>query len=198
MNDGTISILSNVSPRGLDVQVPCLGFGVYQIGSEKCTTACQKALEAGYRLIDTAQLYKNEEEVGTAVLAGQRLRQDIFVTTKQGVRGETPEATYRLAAGSVRKIAGSGPKAYVDLFLIHVPWIRGDIEGRKEVWQALERLHAEGLARSIGVSNFTIDHIEEMKSYAKVWPPHVNQIEVSSIVHVSMRMHVSQVAKQVW
>lgn len=72
---------------------------------------------------------------------------------------------------------GSGEgKGYVDLFLIHTP--SGGSGARKEMWQALEKLHQEGRAKSIGVSNFGVGHIDEMKAYAKVWPPHVNQIEV--------------------
>ncbi len=77
---------------------------------------------------------------------------------------------------SVRKIGGEGEGAYVDLFLIHSP--SGGPAARKEMWQALEKLVDEGKARSIGVSNFGVGHIEEMKGYAKIWPPHVNQIEV--------------------
>ncbi|KAK4220362.1 NADP-dependent oxidoreductase domain-containing protein [Rhypophila decipiens] len=180
MAEPVLSIQSTVAPRGSHVRVPRLGFGVYQILGDSCTTACQRALEVGYRQIDTAQLYRNEEQVGAALRKSGLPRSHVFITTKQGLRGDTPEATYQLAEKSVERIAGpsSGTKAYVDLFLIHIPHIRGDAEGRKEVWQALERLYAEGKARLIGVSNFSVDHMEEMKSYAKVWPPHVNQIEL--------------------
>lgn len=175
-----LSVQSTVTPRGTDVRIPRLGFGVYQIEGDNCTTACQKALDAGYRQIDTAQLYRNEAQVGAALQKSGLPRSHVFITTKQGVRGATPEATYQLAGNSIERIAGGagGPEAYVDLFLIHIPYIRGEAEGRKEIWQALERLYAEGRARLIGVSNFSIENIEEMKSYATVWPPHVNQIEV--------------------
>ncbi|KAM7186615.1 putative oxidoreductase C2F3.05c [Naviculisporaceae sp. PSN 640] len=180
MAEPGLSIQSTVTPRGTDVRIPRLGFGVYQIMGDNCTAACQKALEVGYRQIDTAQLYRNEEQVGAALRKSGLPRSQVFITTKQGVRGDTPEATYQLAINSVERIAGGagGPEAYVDLFLIHIPYIRGEEEGRKELWQALERLHTEGQARLIGVSNFSIENIEEMKSYATIWPPHVNQIEL--------------------
>ena len=84
------------------------------------------------------------------------------------------EKTYQSVLDSVHKI--DGEKGYVDLFLIHTP--NGGSIARKEMWLALERLHEEGKAKSIGVSNFGIAHIEEMKSYARIWPPQVNQIEV--------------------
>ncbi|KAK3356429.1 putative aldo-keto reductase [Lasiosphaeria hispida] len=169
---------STTTPESSNIPIPVLGFGVYQIPGDKCIAACKTALETGYRQIDTAQLYRNEEQVGTAIRQSGIKRSDVFVTTKQGLRGDTPDDTYRLTSESVRRIAGEEADAYVDLFLIHTPYIRGEAEGRKEVWQALEQLFYEGKARSIGVSNYSIDHIEEMKEYATIWPPHVNQIEL--------------------
>ncbi|KAK0702336.1 putative aldo-keto reductase [Lasiosphaeris hirsuta] len=173
-----LSSTSTTTPGNSKIPIPVLGFGVYQIPADKCIAACKAALETGYRQIDTAQLYRNEEQVGAAIRQSGIKRSDVFVTTKQGLRGDTPGDTYRLAADSVKRIAGDRADAYVDLFLVHIPWIRGEAEGRKEVWQALERLFHEGKARSIGVSNYSIHHIEEMKEYATIWPPHVNQIEL--------------------
>ncbi|KAK5663855.1 hypothetical protein OQA88_59 [Cercophora sp. LCS_1] len=174
-----LSPTSAATPRGTAIAIPFLGFGVYQIAADKCITACKHALHAGYRHIDTAQLYRNESQVGQAVRESETKRADVFITTKQGIRGETPDATYNLAVNSIKKIAGDGVNdAYVDLFLIHVPYVRGEAEGRKELWQTLERLYEEGKAKAIGVSNYGIGHIEEMKGYAKIWPPHVNQIEL--------------------
>ena len=86
------------------------------------------------------------------------------------------DKSYQKIVDSVNKINLDG---YVDLFLIHSP--SSGPNGRKEMWQALEKAHEEGKVRSIGVSNFGVGHIEEMKSYAKVWPPHVNQIEVCTV-----------------
>jgi diketogulonate reductase-like aldo/keto reductase len=118
--------------------------------------------------------------VGDAVRNSGLPRKELFVTTKIMSPGGSPEATYEKLLGSVRKISGDGDGAYVDLFLIHHPgagWA-----GRKETWLALERLLDEGKTRSIGVSNYGVKHIEEMKAYAKVWPPHVNQLEVSFVL----------------
>lgn len=105
-------------------------------------------------------------------------RNDIFLTTKILVAGGSPEKTYKKCLDSVHKIGGEN--GYVDLFLIHTP--SGGPAAVKEMYQALEKLESEGKARSIGVSNFGIGHIEDMKSYARIWPPHVNQIEVRIIL----------------
>ncbi|KAI9700251.1 MAG: hypothetical protein M1836_002265 [Candelina mexicana] len=158
-------------------KIPRLGFGVYQSPPSVCLNSCLSALKAGYRHIDTAQFYANEKEVGQAISQSGIARRDIFVTTKILSAGGSPEGTYKKVVESVRKIGGSeGEESYVDLFLIHSP--SGGSAARKEMWQALERLVDEGKARSIGVSNFGVGHIEEMKGYAKIWPPHVNQIEL--------------------
>ncbi|RAL02084.1 aldo/keto reductase family protein [Aspergillus ibericus CBS 121593] len=156
------------------VRVPRLGFGVYRSPSTQCVQSCLKALETGYRHIDTAQFYANEKEVGDAIRSSGLPRSEIFVTTKILSPAGSPEATYERLVASVDKIGGKD--GYVDLFLIHSS--KSGSSGRKELWQALERLLEEGRTKSIGVSNFGVKHIEEMKAYAKVWPPHVNQIEL--------------------
>ncbi|CAK38248.1 hypothetical protein CBS63078_9770 [Aspergillus niger] len=156
------------------VKIPRLGFGVYRSPSAQCVQSCLKALEVGYRHIDTAQFYANEKEVGDAIRSSGLPRSEIFVTTKILSPAGSPEATYERLLASVEKIGG--PDGYVDLFLIHSS--KSGSSGRKHLWQALERLLEEGKAKSIGVSNFGAKHIEEMKEYAKVWPPHVNQIEL--------------------
>lgn len=102
-------------------------------------------------------------------------RSELFLTTKIMSAGGSPGKTYEKCRRSVQTIAGDD-KGYVDLFLIHTP--SGGASARKEMWQALEKLESEGLTKSIGVSNFGVGHIEEMKEYARIWPPHVNQIEV--------------------
>lgn len=160
---------------GAKTNNPRIGFGVYQISADNCTAACLSALEAGYRHIDTAQLYRNEAQVGQAVAQSGLRREVVVLTTKIGTARGSDEKTYQSALDSVKKM--DGEDGYVDLFLIHIP---GDSkEKRCRLWRALERLHKEGRARAIGVSNFRKHHIEEMKEYATVWPPHVNQIEVS-------------------
>ncbi|KAH8171512.1 aldo/keto reductase family protein [Sarocladium implicatum] len=156
------------------VKVPQLGFGVYKSVGDKCFEACKVALEAGYRHIDSAQFYDNEAEVGRALKQCGLPRKDVFVATKILVPAGSVDASYRQCIESVKKM--DSENGYVDLFMIHSPSRGG--EKIKEMWQALERLHEEGKAKSIGVSNFGIQHIEGMKSYAKVWPPHVNQIEL--------------------
>jgi diketogulonate reductase-like aldo/keto reductase len=157
-----------------NVKIPRLGFGVYRALDEKCVQACLTAFQAGYRHIDSAQFYSNEKAVGEAVRKSGLPRDDIFITTKIMTPGGSPQATYEKIQASVDKITGKD--GHVDLFLIHSS--KSGPSGRKEMWQALERLYDEGRTRSIGVSNYGIKHIEEMKAYAKVWPPHVNQIEV--------------------
>ncbi|PLB53724.1 Aldo/keto reductase [Aspergillus steynii IBT 23096] len=156
------------------VRIPRLGFGVYRSPTSQCVQSCLKALQAGYRHIDTAQFYANEKEVGEAIRASGIPRSEIFVTTKILSPAGSPEATYGKLVDSVEKIGGKD--GYVDLFLIHSS--SSGSSGRKELWQALEKLLEEGKTKSIGVSNFGVQHIEEMKPYAKVWPPQVNQIEL--------------------
>lgn len=157
------------------VHIPRLGFGVYRIHGEQCIESTLTALQVGYRHIDTAQFYGNEAEVGQAALRQSGLPRDqVFVTTKIMTPAGSPQATYNKVVESVDKIAGKD--GYVDLFLIHSS--KSGPAGRKELWQALEKLLEEGRTRSIGVSNYGITHLEEMRAYAKVWPPCVNQLEV--------------------
>ncbi|GIJ85753.1 hypothetical protein Asppvi_004617 [Aspergillus pseudoviridinutans] len=169
-----LAITDLLSLPNSDVKIPRLGFGVYRSPAGQCVQSSLKALEAGYRHIDTAQFYGNEKEVGEALRKCGIPRSDIFVTTKILSPAGSPEATYQKLLDSVEKIGGQD--GYVDLFLIHSS--SSGSAGRKELWQALERLLEEGKTKSIGVSNFGVKHIEEMKAYAKVWPPHVNQIEL--------------------
>ena len=125
--------------------------------------------------------------MGAAARDSSIPRSELFLTTKIMSAGGSPQKTYEKCRDSVRKINGNEEAGYVDLFLIHTP--SGGKAARKEMWLALERLESEGLAKSIGVSNFGVGHIEEMKDYARIWPPHVNQIEVySSLLIMSMRM----------
>ncbi|OOQ85746.1 oxidoreductase [Penicillium brasilianum] len=156
------------------VRIPRLGFGVYRSPTSQCVQSTLKALEVGYRHIDTAQFYGNESEVGEALRTSGVPRDEVFVTTKILSPAGSAEQTYDKLLASVEKIGGPG--GYVDLFLIHSS--SSGPSGRKQLWQALEKLHAEGKAKAIGVSNYGVQHIEEMKAYAQVWPPQVNQIEL--------------------
>ncbi|KAG8532234.1 uncharacterized protein KY384_003875 [Bacidia gigantensis] len=166
-----------------NVKIPQLGFGIYQSKPEVCVNSCSTALRAGYRHIDSAQFYRNETEMGVAARQSGIPRSELFLTTKILSAGGSPEKTYQKCLESVKKIGAEGESdspgspSYVDLFLIHSP--SAGSAARKEMWQALEKLEAEGRTKAIGVSNFGVGHIEELKEYARIWPPHINQIEVS-------------------
>ena len=152
-------------------EIPQFGFGVFQIPAEQTVTAVRTALDAGYRHIDTAQMYGNEAEVGQAIAESGVAREEIFVTTKldNGCHG------YDAAIGALDESLGKLGFDHVDLFLIH--WPRPQ-EGRYvETWTALEKLKADGKASSIGVSNFTVEHLERLAERTGTVPA-VNQIEL--------------------
>ncbi|KAE9374211.1 putative aldo-keto reductase [Stipitochalara longipes BDJ] len=169
-----LTIKSTLHLPNSTVTIPRLGFGVFESPGEQCVSSILAALDAGYRHIDTAQFYANETEVGLAIQQSRLPRSSIFVTTKIDIPQGTVEKTYQSCLESVRKIDGEG--GYVDLFLVHTADIGS--RDRREVWAALERLYDEGKAKAIGVSNYGIGHVEEMKGYAKIWPPMVNQNEL--------------------
>jgi diketogulonate reductase-like aldo/keto reductase len=167
----------SVGIPGTQTMMPRIGFGVYRIASNDCQDACATALNFGYRHIDCAQLYRSEAAVGAAVQRSSIQRADVFLTTKVSRAANSSELTYQNLVHSVEAMGGAG--GYVDLFLIHAA--RFGKKQRRFLWLALERLYAEGRTRAIGVSNFAIDHLEELKEYAHLWPPHVNQIEVGRL-----------------
>ncbi len=153
---------------------PHLGFGVWQSPLDVCKQSVVNALTVGYRCIDTAQGYKNEAQVGEGVRefikSGKATREEIWVTTKMGRPKENMDKTLAALKDSVEKI-GLG---YVDLFLIHAP--ADSKEDRALHWSAMQRLQKQGLAKSIGVSNYEIEHLEEIKDSGVV--PAINQIEL--------------------
>jgi len=155
------------------VKMPIIGFGVYKSSPEVCVKSCLTAFESGYRHFDSAMYYENEKEVGEAVNKSGVDRKDIFVTTKVIAPPESkdPEETYQMLVKAVEKFGLD----YVDLFLIHTP--TSGPNGRKVLWQALERLQEARLTRSIGVSNYGSAHLKEISSYGKLKPA-VNQIEL--------------------
>lgn len=169
-----LSIKSCLTLPHTSIKIPQLGFGIYEATGSKCVTACLAALKSGYRHIDSAQFYRNEKEMGEAVRQSGLKRSDVFLTTKVLSASGSVDGTYQKCLESVHKI--DGEDGYVDLFLIHNQTF-GSAK-RKECWLALERLHKEGKARAIGVSNWGIGSLKEMKEYATIWPPAVNQIEV--------------------
>ncbi|KAK0642324.1 putative oxidoreductase C2F3.05c [Lasiodiplodia hormozganensis] len=170
-----LSIASTLPLLDSPAQLPRLGFGVYKSTAETCVRSCLTALKAGYRHIDTAQFYANEEQVGQAVKESGIPRSEIYITSKVMTASSDVPATYEKIVDSVRKL-DDRPDGYVDLFLIHNASISA--EGNKIMWAALEQAKAEGKVKDIGVSNAGKRHIEAMKDYAKVWPPVVNQIEL--------------------
>jgi len=174
MSSTKLAITDLLAMPNSKARIPRLGFGVYLSHGNQCVTSCLAALKAGYRHIDTAQFYGNEKEVGEAVRQSGMKRSDIFLTTKIISGAGSVEKTYNSVLNSVHKI--DGEDGYVDLFLIHTA--NGGKADRKEMWLALEKLLEAGKAKSIGVSNWGVGHLEEMKEYAKIWPPSVNQIEL--------------------
>lgn len=179
MKSSTSSLQDRINLTYSAFSIPRLGFGVYKIRGQTCVDAVIEALSAGYRHIDSAQLYRNEHLVRSAIQSSHVPRQDIFLTTKIGGPGSrsdgSAEAVYADAVESVNRIAGED--GYVDLVLIHNPG--PSREHREVLWAALEKLQVQGRTHSIGVSNFRQRHVEEMKEYSTSWPPSVNQIEVS-------------------
>ncbi|MBT2550603.1 aldo/keto reductase [Arthrobacter sp. ISL-65] len=151
------------------VKVPQLGFGVFQVPPEETQRIVEDALEAGYRHIDTAAAYRNEAAVGAAIAASGIPREDIFLTTKlrNGEQGVAQEAFQN----SCRELGVD----YVDLYLIHWPVPSRNLFA--EAWKAMEKLHASGQIRAIGVSNFLADHLEALLQSADVVPA-VNQFEL--------------------
>ncbi len=152
-------------------EMPWLGLGVYQAAPGRETQgAVEEALRVGYRLIDTAKLYRNEADVGRAVLGSGIPREDIFVTTKLWNTDHGHDAATRAFDRSLRELGLD----YVDLYLIHWP-VAG---ARRETWSALEEIHAQGKARAIGVSNYMVHHLAELLEDAEIVPA-VDQVEMT-------------------
>jgi 2,5-diketo-D-gluconate reductase A len=151
------------------VEMPVLGFGVYQIPAEETEQAVAEALAAGYRSLDTAAAYQNEEAVGRAIAGSGISRGELFVTTKLWIQKEAGEESARRAFEASLKRLGLD---YVDLYLIHQPL--GDYYSS---WRAMQEVNnREGLAKAIGVANFYPDRLEDLIDHNEVTPA-VNQIE---------------------
>jgi 2,5-diketo-D-gluconate reductase A len=167
MADNTIpSITLN---NGVDI--PQLGFGTYQIPPRETKGAVLTALEAGYRHIDTAQMYGNEREVGEAVRESGLSRSDVFVTSKLNNNAHDPAVAVDAVARSTDEL-GLGP---IDLYLVH--WPLPEVGDFVDTWRALEGQYRSGALRTIGVSNFQQAHLERLLANTEVVPA-VNQIEV--------------------
>ncbi|WP_304608918.1 aldo/keto reductase [Mucilaginibacter lacusdianchii] len=148
--------------------MPILGFGVFQVTDlAECERSVADAIETGYRLIDTAQSYMNEEAVGKAIKRSGIAREELFITTKLWIQSKGYEGTKQAFEDSLKKLQLD----YLDLYLIHQPF--GDVYGE---WRAMEELYKEGKVRAIGVSNFQPDRLIDLIIHNEVVPA-VNQVE---------------------
>ncbi len=160
-------------------KMPAIGFGTWKILlNGKAKTAVLTALESGYRLIDTARIYGNEKGVGEAVRECGIKRQEIFVTTKLWNWDQGYEKSFQAFDASIGRLGLD----YVDLYLIHWP----ATEKRGESWRALEEIQASGRAKSIGVSNYTVKHLQELMNSSKTVPA-VNQVEFHPFIYKDQR-----------
>lgn len=179
------AILSN------GVKMPKLGYGVYQVGKEECEACVLTALKIGYRHIDTAQSYFNEEEVGSAIQKSGVKRDEIFLTSKVWIEHYGYEQTKKSVEQSLKKLKTD----YIDLMLLHQPF--SDVYG---AWRALEELYEAGVLRAIGVSNFYPDRLVDICSFARI-KPMVNQVEThphnqQKVAHEWMKKY--GVAHEAW
>ncbi|MGN7412681.1 aldo/keto reductase [Paenibacillus sp. SAF-068] len=150
------------------VKMPIIGFGVYQVpDADECENTVYEALKAGYRLIDTAAGYLNEEAVGRAIKRSGILREELFITTKLWIQDAGYESTKLAFAKSLNKLQLD----YLDMYLIHMPF--GDYYG---AWRAMEELYREGKIKAIGVSNFLPDRLMDLIVHNEIVPA-INQIE---------------------
>ncbi|MBO0601993.1 aldo/keto reductase [Sporosarcina sp. E16_3] len=154
--------------NGLDI--PQLGFGVWKIPDDEAKNAVEQALEAGYRLIDTAKIYRNEVGVGKALAASTVPREDLFITTKLWNADQGYENTLKAFDESLEKLGLD----YVDLYLIH--WPTPMFDTYVDTYKALETIYKEGRAKAIGVCNFDIEHLQRIINECEVMPS-VNQVE---------------------
>lgn len=151
------------------IEIPILGFGVYQIPREETEQAVIDAIKVGYRHIDTAQSYMNEAEVGQGIKNSGFPREELFITTKIWVENASYNGVMESFQGSLNRLG----LEYVDLLLIHQPY--NDVYG---AWRAMEELHNAGKIHAIGISNFAVDRAVDLSEFNEVTPA-VNQIEIN-------------------
>jgi 2,5-diketo-D-gluconate reductase A len=176
--------------------IPQLGFGEFLVDPEECVDATLAALEAGYRHIDTAQMYGNEREVGEAVRKSGIDRGEVFITTKLDNGNHLPDDARRAFDGSLDALGVD----YVDLFLIHWPLPTRYDGDFVSTWKVLEEFYRAGRARSIGVSNFQINHLNRLAAECEVTPA-VNQVEVHPyLTQTELRQYCidRQIAIEAW
>lgn len=188
--------MSKVPPIILNngVEMPQLGFGVWQVPDDEAERAVATALEAGYRSIDTAAIYGNEKGTGRGLAGSGVARKDLFVTTKLWNADQGYDSTLRAFDASLEKLGLD----YVDLYLIH--WPMPAKEKYIDTYKAFEKLYADGRAKSIGVSNFLPEYLEKLIGATSVIPA-VNQIELHPHLqqHASREYHAEQgIATEAW
>jgi len=173
------------------IEIPTLGFGVYQIDEKHCEQAVLDAIDVGYRLIDTATAYQNERQVGNAIKVSGVDRKDLFITTKLWLN----QASYDGAKIQFEQSLNLLQADYIDLYLIHQPF--GDIYG---AWHAMEELYEQGKIKAIGVSNFQPDRLADLMAFNKIKPA-VNQIEVNPFnqqLHAAPWMQSKTIQPEAW
>ena len=153
------------------VEMPLLGYGVFQVSPDECERCVTDALNVGYRLIDTAQAYQNEEGVGAAWRKSGIKREDLFLVTKVWISNAGEEKAYKSIDESLRKLQTE----YIDLLLIHQAY--GDVFG---TWRAMEKAYREGKVRAIGVSNFQSGRFFDFAHYVEL-KPMVNQLQCNAL-----------------
>jgi 2,5-diketo-D-gluconate reductase A len=177
-------------------QIPQLGFGVFLVPPAQTEAAVTQALQAGYRHIDTAQMYRNEAEVGQAIAKSGLSRGEVFVTTKLNNGAHRPDDARRAFDGSLKALGTD----YVDLFLIHWPLPTRYDGDFVSTWRTLEQFYADGRARSIGVSNFQPHHLRRIHTEGEITPA-VDQVEVNPyLTQDEVRRFCSehQIAVEAW
>ncbi|HVW40192.1 MAG TPA: aldo/keto reductase [Amycolatopsis sp.] len=176
------------------VAIPQLGFGVFQVPPEETAKVVQTALDAGYRSIDTAAAYRNEEGVGEALRAAGLARDELFITTKLWNSDHGYDSALRAFDASLAKLG----LEYLDLYLIHWPVAARD--RFVQTWQALEKLYSDGRVRAIGVSNFHVPHLRRLLDETGIVPA-VNQVELHPYLQqAELRMFHAEhgIATEAW
>jgi len=159
------------------IKIPAIGFGTWSLSEGKeAVEAIGKALAAGYRLIDTAKIYGNEKSIGEALRNSDVPREDVFVTTKLQYNEHGYDSSLRAFGGSLSRLG----LEYIDLYLIH--WPGHSSQKRQDSWRALEKIHSQGKAKAIGVSNYELRHLEELLEKSNLVPA-VNQIEFHPFIY---------------
>jgi diketogulonate reductase-like aldo/keto reductase len=170
--------MSNTLSLPTGANIAQIGLGTWQISQSDTRKVVATALDIGYRLIDTAKIYGNEKEVGEAIRDSDIAREEIFATTKLWNDDQGYEPTLKACQASLQRL----DLDYLDLYLIHWP-----ASGKRhESWRAMEKLMSDGLIRSAGVSNYTVEHLEELLDRSELVPA-VNQVEFHPYIYVQQR-----------